>query len=210
MMHQFSSVQFSSVAQSCPTLCDLMNHSTSGLPVHHQLTCSDNFPFLIFFVPLYECTTTDSPVLLLNGNLGCFRFLFVVAVIHTHTQTIKVTEWEDEYTVPISSGIYHLSIMLNSSINSSLSYTTNFTLPTDYAIIIHIYCILSHFKTTMFFVFETSHLLAQTDTAPLFWFLLQKISKSHLYSLFSIFFSKFIFWPRLVSLFQWNWISFSL
>ena len=91
-LHQFSSVQFSSVAQSCPTLCDLMNHSTSGLPVHHQLTCSDNFPFLIFFVPLYECTTTDSPVLLLNGNLGCFRFLFVVAVIHTHTQTIKVTE----------------------------------------------------------------------------------------------------------------------
>jgi len=31
------SVQFSSVAQSCPTLCDPMNHSTSGLPVHHQL-----------------------------------------------------------------------------------------------------------------------------------------------------------------------------
>ena len=31
------SVQFSSVAQSCPTRCDLMNHSTPGLPVHHQL-----------------------------------------------------------------------------------------------------------------------------------------------------------------------------
>ena len=31
------SVQFSSVAQSCPTLCDLMNRSTPGLPVHHQL-----------------------------------------------------------------------------------------------------------------------------------------------------------------------------
>ena len=32
-----SSVQFSSVAQSCPTLRDPMNHSTPGLPVHHQL-----------------------------------------------------------------------------------------------------------------------------------------------------------------------------
>ena len=32
-----SSVQFSSVAQSCPTLCDPMNHSTPSLPVHHQL-----------------------------------------------------------------------------------------------------------------------------------------------------------------------------
>ena len=28
---------FSSVDQSCPTLCDPMNHSTPGLPVHHQL-----------------------------------------------------------------------------------------------------------------------------------------------------------------------------
>ena len=31
------SVKFSSVAQSRPTLCDPMNHSTSGLPVHYQL-----------------------------------------------------------------------------------------------------------------------------------------------------------------------------
>ena len=29
--------QFSSVAQSCPTLCNPMNRSTPGLPVHHQL-----------------------------------------------------------------------------------------------------------------------------------------------------------------------------
>ena len=32
-----SSFQFSSVTQSCPTLCNPMNHSTPGLPVHHQL-----------------------------------------------------------------------------------------------------------------------------------------------------------------------------
>ena len=31
------SVQFSSVAQSCPTLCDLMDCSTPGPPVHHQI-----------------------------------------------------------------------------------------------------------------------------------------------------------------------------
>ena len=30
-------VQFSSVTQSCPTLCHPMNRSTPGLPVHHQL-----------------------------------------------------------------------------------------------------------------------------------------------------------------------------
>ena len=27
---------FSSVAQSCPTLCNLMNRSTPGLPIYHQ------------------------------------------------------------------------------------------------------------------------------------------------------------------------------
>ena len=31
------SVQSSSVSYLCPTLCDPMNHSTPGLPVHHQL-----------------------------------------------------------------------------------------------------------------------------------------------------------------------------
>ena len=37
IQYSISSVQFSSVAQSCPTLCNPMNHSTPGLPVHHQL-----------------------------------------------------------------------------------------------------------------------------------------------------------------------------
>ena len=35
--HSYNSVQFSSVAQSCPTLCNPMDCSTPGLPVHHQL-----------------------------------------------------------------------------------------------------------------------------------------------------------------------------
>ena len=33
----WASVQFSSLAQSCPALCDPMNRSTLGLPIHHQL-----------------------------------------------------------------------------------------------------------------------------------------------------------------------------
>ena len=35
--HICGPVQFSSVTQSCPTLCGPMNRSTPGLPVHHQL-----------------------------------------------------------------------------------------------------------------------------------------------------------------------------
>ena len=40
------SVQFSSVTQSCPTLCNPMNHSTPGLPVHHQLPTNIWFKFI--------------------------------------------------------------------------------------------------------------------------------------------------------------------
>jgi len=35
--NDLNQVQFSSVAQLCPTLCDPVNRSTPGLPVHHQL-----------------------------------------------------------------------------------------------------------------------------------------------------------------------------
>ena len=37
LLPRTASVQFTSVAQSCQTLCDPMNRSTPGLPVHHQL-----------------------------------------------------------------------------------------------------------------------------------------------------------------------------
>jgi len=37
VLSQTSYIQFSSVAQACPTLCDPMNRSTRGLPVYHQL-----------------------------------------------------------------------------------------------------------------------------------------------------------------------------
>jgi len=37
LIYMQSSVQFSLVTQSCQTLCNPMNCSTPGLPVHHQL-----------------------------------------------------------------------------------------------------------------------------------------------------------------------------
>ena len=55
-------LQFSSVAQSCPTLCNPMNCSMPGLPVHHQLPELFSFKiiviksahpnFLIIFFPI--------------------------------------------------------------------------------------------------------------------------------------------------------------
>ena len=37
MFRESSEIHFSSVAQSCPTLCNPMNRSTPALPIHHQL-----------------------------------------------------------------------------------------------------------------------------------------------------------------------------
>ena len=62
--HQFSSVQFSSVAQSCPTLCDPMNCSTPGLPVHHQLESSLRLTCIKSVMPS-SCLILCCPLLLL-------------------------------------------------------------------------------------------------------------------------------------------------
>ena len=52
-------IGFSSVTQLCPTLCDPMNRSTPGLPVHHRLLAFYNFlqknPNELFDQPNERC-----------------------------------------------------------------------------------------------------------------------------------------------------------
>ena len=64
--HDFSSVQSSSVAQSCPTLFDPMNRSTPGPPVHHQLPEFTQTHYKI--VALSE--TLDSKVCFPRGSIS--------------------------------------------------------------------------------------------------------------------------------------------
>ena len=47
LLYFMCSVQFTSVAQPCLTLCDPMNCSTPGLPVHHSVTNSWSLPELV-------------------------------------------------------------------------------------------------------------------------------------------------------------------
>ena len=56
--------QFSSVAQSCPTLCNPMNHSTPGLPVHHQLPESTQIHVHQFGDAIQPSHPLSSPLLL--------------------------------------------------------------------------------------------------------------------------------------------------
>ena len=67
-MHKYVQIQFSSVAQSCPTLCDHMNCSMPGFPVHHQL------PELTqtHVHPVGHAIQPSHPVFPLSSYLHCF------------------------------------------------------------------------------------------------------------------------------------------
>ena len=73
-----SQIQFSSVAQSCPTLCDPMKHSTPGLPVHHQLPESTQIH--VHWVsdaiqPSHPLSSPSPPALNLSQHQGFFQWV---------------------------------------------------------------------------------------------------------------------------------------
>ena len=69
-------VQFSSIAQSCPTLCNPMNHSTPGLPVHHQLLeFTQTHPHRVgdAIQPSHPLSSPSPPALNLCQHQGLFQ-----------------------------------------------------------------------------------------------------------------------------------------
>ena len=74
----FSSVQFSSVTQSCPTLCDPMNHSTPGLPAHHQIpefTWTHVHCISDAIQPSHPLLSPSPPALNLSQHQGLFKWV---------------------------------------------------------------------------------------------------------------------------------------
>ena len=72
------SVQFSSVTQSCPTLCDPMNHSTPGLPVHHQLlesTQTHVHRVSDAIQPSHPLSSPSPPAFNLSQHQGLFKWV---------------------------------------------------------------------------------------------------------------------------------------
>ena len=70
--------QFSSVTQLCPTLCDLMNRSTPGLPVHHQLpefTQTDVHRVSDAIQPSHPLLSPSPPALNLSQHQGLFKWV---------------------------------------------------------------------------------------------------------------------------------------
>ena len=74
----FHPIQFSSVTQSCPTLCDPMDRSTPGLPVHHQLPQFTQIH--VHWVgdaiqPSHPLSSPSPPVFSLSQHQGPFKWV---------------------------------------------------------------------------------------------------------------------------------------
>ena len=85
------SVQFSSVAQLYPTLCNFMNHSTPGIPVHHQLPESTQTH--VHWVgdatqPSHPLSSPSPPAPNLSQHQGLFKW------VSSSHQVAKVLEFQ--------------------------------------------------------------------------------------------------------------------
>ena len=86
-----SSIQFSSVAQSCLTLGDPMNRSTPGLPVHHQLlefTQTHVCWVGNVIQPSHPLLSPSPPALNLSQHQGLFKW------VSSSHQVAKVLEFQ--------------------------------------------------------------------------------------------------------------------
>ena len=88
------SIQFSSVAQSCLTLCNPKNCSTPGLPVHHQIPGSTQThvhwvsdPIQLF----HPLSSPSAPSLHLSQHQGLFKW------VSSSYQVAKVLEFQLQY-----------------------------------------------------------------------------------------------------------------
>ena len=76
--YPISSIQFSSVTLSCSTLCDPMNRSTPGLPVHHQLpesTQTHVHQVGDAIQPSHPLWSPSAPALNLSQHQGLFKWI---------------------------------------------------------------------------------------------------------------------------------------
>ena len=86
-----TTTQFSSVAQSCPTLWNPMSHSTPGLPVHHQLPESTQTHVHCVsdaIQPSHPLSSPSPPALNLSHHQSLFRW------VSTSHEVAKVLEFQ--------------------------------------------------------------------------------------------------------------------
>ena len=93
--HLWQNIQFSLVAQSCPTLCNPMDCSTPGLPVHHQLlefTQTHVHWVSDAIQSSHRLSSPSPPAFNLSQHQGLFKW---VSSLH---QVAKVLEFQLQYS----------------------------------------------------------------------------------------------------------------
>ena len=88
------SVQFSSVAQSCLTLCNPMNRSMPGLPVHHQLpeSTQNHVHWVSDAIQLsHPLSSPSSPALNLSQHQGLFKW------VSSSHEVAKILEFQPQH-----------------------------------------------------------------------------------------------------------------
>jgi len=96
-----SCIQFSSVAQSCPTLCNAMDCSTPGFPVHHQLpelTQTHVHRISDAIQPSHPPSSPSPPVFSLSQHQGLFQWVSsyqVAKVLEFPHQSLQWIFWTD-------------------------------------------------------------------------------------------------------------------
>ena len=83
-------VQFSSVAQSCLTLCEPMNYSTPGFPVHHQLlelTQTHVLRVSDAIQPYHPLSSPSPPAFNLSQHQGLFQW---VSALHQVAEVLEL------------------------------------------------------------------------------------------------------------------------
>ena len=89
--------QFSSVTQSGPTLCDPMNHSMPGLPVHHELLESTQTHVHSVgdaIQPSHPLSSPSPPSLNLSQHQGLFKW---VSSSHQVAKVDRVAKMDKDY-----------------------------------------------------------------------------------------------------------------
>ena len=138
------SVQFSSVAQSCLTLCNPMSCSTSGLPVHHQLLESTQTHVRCVsdaIQPTQPLSSPSPPALNLSQHQGLFSnewalhirgpkywsFSFNISPSNEHPGLISLgwTSWISLQSKGLSRVFSNTTLQKHQSFGSRLSSQSN-------------------------------------------------------------------------------------
>ena len=121
------SLKFSSVAQSCPTLCNPMNCSTPGLPVHHQLP--EFTQAHIHWVghaiqPSRPLSSPSPPALNLSQHQGLFKWVSSLHQVAKYWSFSFSISPSNEYSRLISFRMDQLGLLKSKGLSRVFSNTT--------------------------------------------------------------------------------------